>query len=53
MGVVNWSNPISVERKVNAIQAFLEAFYGESSMEVVIYLICYIQKELRDVDHTD
>ena len=40
-----------IERKVSTMQAFLQAFHDESTIEIAACSVYYIQKKPRDLDY--
>jgi hypothetical protein len=49
----DWCSPIPAERKVDTVQAFLEALHDESTMEIATCSVCYVKKKPRDLCRLD
>jgi hypothetical protein len=49
----DWCNPIPAERKVDTVQAFLESFHDERTMEIATCSVCYVKKKPRDLGYVD
>jgi hypothetical protein len=49
----DWCNPIPAEHKVDTVQAFLNAFDDEATMEIATCTVCYMKKKPQDLGHVD
>jgi hypothetical protein len=49
----DWCKPVPAERKINTVQAFLEDFHNDNTMEIATCSVCYMKNKPRDLHHED